>query len=316
MNELFQGMEYVYAVYKEKGFSAAAKKLFVSQPSLSAAVKRVEDKIGYPIFDRSTKPLTLTECGRGYIRSVEQIMAVQNDFSRFLDDWGALKTGSLTIGGSSLYASQILPSLIHTFSQKYPGIQVSLVEGSSQKLQSMLAEGDLDLLIDSSVLDPDTYDSLTIKEERLFLAVPVKFDINKKLAAYRISAEQIAGGKEEWILHRPVPLKLLRNEPFVFLNAENDTGRRAAALCHQAGFSPNVLFTLDQQLTAYQITKSGLALSILSDTLISKMDESERVVYYCVDPSASCRRLRLFWKRARYTSHAISEFLKMASPQK
>ncbi len=316
MNDLFQGMEYVYAVYKEKGFSAAAKKLFVSQPSLSAAVKRVEDKIGYPIFDRGTKPLALTECGRSYIRSVEQIMAVQNDFSQFLNDWGALKTGSLTIGGSSLYASQILPSLIRAFTRQYPGVQVSLVEGSSQKLQAMLAEGNLDLLIDSSVLDPVVYDRLIIKEERLFLAVPVKFNINKKLTQYRISAEQIARGEEEWKLHRTVPLKMLQGEPFVFLNAENDTGRRAAALCHQAGFVPNVLFTLDQQLTAYQITKSGLALSILSDTLISKMDESERVVYYCLDPLAACRQLRLFWKKGRYTSLAVSEFIKMASPQK
>ena len=54
---MFQGMEYVYEVYKEKSFSKAAANLFISQPSLSANVKRVENRIGYPIFDRSTKPL-------------------------------------------------------------------------------------------------------------------------------------------------------------------------------------------------------------------------------------------------------------------
>ena len=53
---MFQGMEYVYEVYLEKSFSKAAEKLFISQPSLSANVKRVEHHIGYPIFDRSTKP--------------------------------------------------------------------------------------------------------------------------------------------------------------------------------------------------------------------------------------------------------------------
>lgn len=64
---MFQGMEYVYEVYKERSFSKAAANLFISQPSLSANVKRIEKKIGYPIFDRSTKPLGLTECGRHYI---------------------------------------------------------------------------------------------------------------------------------------------------------------------------------------------------------------------------------------------------------
>ena len=59
---MFQGMEYVYEVYKEKSFSkAAAEPFFISQPSLSANVKRIENRIGSPIFDRSTKPLQLTE---------------------------------------------------------------------------------------------------------------------------------------------------------------------------------------------------------------------------------------------------------------
>ena len=61
---MFQGMEYIYEVYKEKSFSKAAAALFISQPSLSANVKRVENRIGYPIFDRSTKPLQLTEVGK------------------------------------------------------------------------------------------------------------------------------------------------------------------------------------------------------------------------------------------------------------
>ena len=57
---MFQGMEYIYTVYKEKSFSKAAKKLFISQPSLSATVKRIEKKIGAPVFDRSTKPVSYT----------------------------------------------------------------------------------------------------------------------------------------------------------------------------------------------------------------------------------------------------------------
>ena len=102
---MFQGMEYIYTVYQEKSFSKAARKLFISQPSLSATVKRVEEHIGYPIFDRSTKPLTLTEFGKRYISSVEQIICVEHEFSSFMNDWGGLKTGKLVLGGSSLFSS-------------------------------------------------------------------------------------------------------------------------------------------------------------------------------------------------------------------
>ena len=61
---MFQGMRYVYEVYKEMSFSRAAKNLYISQPSLSTAVKKAEDRIGFPIFDRSTSPIQLTELGR------------------------------------------------------------------------------------------------------------------------------------------------------------------------------------------------------------------------------------------------------------
>ena len=312
MNDLFQGMEYVYAVYKEKSFSAAAKKLFISQPSLSITVKRIEKRIGYPLFDRSTKPLSLTECGKAYIAAAEQILAAQDSFSNFLNDWDQLKTGSLVLGGSSLYSSQVLPGFIRRFSKLFPGVQVSLVEGSSKKLQAMLDEGDIDIIIDNFSLDPDIYDKVTVKEERLFLAVPAKFEINQKLQNYRIPAEAIAEGPTAWSRYPTVPLTEFQGEPFVFLKSENDTGRRSSLLCNQAGLTPNVLFFLDQQLTSYQITRSGLAVSFLSDTLISKMDESERMVYYNLDPAYCCRQLYFYWKKARSLSRAGTEFIDTA----
>ena len=64
---MFKNKEYVLAVYKEQSFVKAAKKLFVSQPSLSSSIKRIEQKVGSPIFDRSNSPITLTEVGEKYI---------------------------------------------------------------------------------------------------------------------------------------------------------------------------------------------------------------------------------------------------------
>ena len=125
---MFQGMEYVYQVYKDKSFSKADANLFISQPSLSANVKRVEKKVGFPIFDRSTKPLSLTECGKEYIRCVEEILAVEKGFSQFVYDFDNLETGTLTLGGSNLFSSWILPSLISNFAPHYPNIRINLIE--------------------------------------------------------------------------------------------------------------------------------------------------------------------------------------------
>ena len=70
-------MKYVYEVYKEKSFSKAAKKLFISQPALSNMVRKAEKEMGAPIFDRSTIPLTVTKEGAYYIRTVEKILFLE-----------------------------------------------------------------------------------------------------------------------------------------------------------------------------------------------------------------------------------------------
>lgn len=308
---MFQGMEYVYMVYKEKSFSRAAKMLFISQPSLSATIKRIENKVGYPIFDRSTKPLSLTACGQHYIRAVEQIMAIQNDFSTYINDLGKLKSGNLVIGGSSLYSSLVLPNMITRFSQEYPGVEIALVEESTSKLAEMLQQGSVDLIFDNCYLDPMIYDREYYESERLLLAVPKNLEVNKDLARYQIPVKHIIDDsylEEKW---EAVPLDFFKNEPFVMLKMENDTRKRAMEMCQSYGFIPKILFELDQQMTSYHITCSGVGISFVSDLLIKGVPENSNVSYYKIDRRQSERKVYFYWKRGRYFSRAMEEFLRV-----
>ena len=82
---MFDGKEYVYEVYEEKSFSKAAQKLYISQPALSTAIKKVEKKLGRPIFDRSTNPISLTPSGEIYIEAIEKLFALeQNTLNQML----------------------------------------------------------------------------------------------------------------------------------------------------------------------------------------------------------------------------------------
>ena len=74
---MFTAKKYIYEVYREKSFSKAAQNLYISQPSLSARIKKAEETIGFPIFDRSTSPLQLTEVGEVYIKAVEEIFRIE-----------------------------------------------------------------------------------------------------------------------------------------------------------------------------------------------------------------------------------------------
>ena len=310
---MFQGMEYVYEVYKEKSFSKAAKNLFISQPALSATIKRIESKIGYPIFNRSTSPLSLTECGERYIHSIEQIMVIQNTFTSFINDLGGLKTGHLTLGGSSLFSSCVLPRLVGEFSQRFPQVTISLMEESTSRLQELLLAGALDLVIDNYPFNETVFGRHFLKEEHLLLAVPKAFAINETLRSYQISVLQIRSGEflDEKIA--PVPLGQFYQEPFIVLKQENDTRKRGDRLCQAYGFSPKVVLELDQQMTSYNITCTGMGISFISDTLISHVTPHPDVVYYKLPPEYAHRNLYFYWKNGKYLSRAAEEFLALAS---
>ena len=310
---MFQGMEYVYEVYKEKSFSKAAKNLFISQPSLSATVKRVETRIGYPIFNRNTTPLTLTECGERYIQSVEQILAIQNSFANFVNDLGGLKTGHLVLGGSSLFSSCVLPRLVGEFTRRFPQVKITLIEESTARLEELLLSGVLDLVIDNYPFNESVFGRKLFQEEHLLLAVPRSFSINERFLPWQISVDQIATGDflDEKIA--PVPLGQFKNEPFVVLKQENDTRRRSAKLCQAYGFSPKVVLELDQQMTSYNITCTGMGISFISDTLIRHVPPHPEVIYYKLPTEDTRRNLYFYWKNGKYISRAMEEFLNMAS---
>lgn len=308
---MFQGMEYVYEIYKEGSFSKAAKKLYVSQPSLSATVKRIEKKVGYPIFDRSKKPLELTECGERYIKTVEQIMSAKTEFANFLNDWGDLKLGKLAIGGGSLFLAYALPSLIKEFGRKFPGIQVELVEESTGRLEEFLQNGRLDFVLDNNSMDEELFDRLALKEEHLLLAVPKSFAVNDRLESYQIPADTIRKGTYLDESVKAVPLKEFEEEPFILLKQENDTRERAMMICKENRFSPNIVFELDQQMTSYNITTSGMGISFISDTLIARMPANPNVVYYKLKGKNTKRNIYFYWKRGRYVSRPMEEFLRI-----
>ena len=306
---MFRGMEYVYAVYKEKSFSKAAEKLFISQPSLSANVKREEQCVGYPIFDRSTKPLGLTELGKKYIETVEKILAMQKEFSEYIDDLGELKTGKLVLGGSSLYSSWVIPPLMGEFSKKYPQVQLELLEETTANLQKMLQNGEVDLVLDNCELEEDIFARQFYRKEYLVLAVPKHFRINEALKEFQVDVSAI---RDLSFLESSVPkvdLGLFSKEPFILLKPENDTRVRAMELCRQYDFAPNIVFELDQQMTSYNVTCSGMGISFISNTLISKVPETTDVVYYKLSGEQSSRNLYFYWKRNSYFSKVMQEFL-------
>lgn len=211
-----------------------------------------------------------------------------------------------------MFSSWILPPLIADFARRYPLIQISLVEETTANLARMLRHGQLDLMLDSSVLDATIYGYRKFQEEHLILAVPGAFPINNTLRSYQLPVEDILSKKFLEESCPPVPLTRFKSEPFIMLKPENDTGKRARMICQNNLFEPNIILEMDQQMTSYNITCSGMGISFIGDIMLSKVPLTSDVVYYKLPAGESSRDIRFYWKNGRYQTRAMEEFLKMA----
>lgn len=309
MPEMFSHREIIYTIYKEQSFSKAAQKLFMAQPSLSLLVKKLENQLGVPLFDRSCKPIRLTEAGKEYIRAVESIRQTEADFMNYLQSVRALEAGALGIGSNQLLSSLVLPKYIAGFNRKYPKIQLSLIDANSTTLQNALTSGELDMVIDNHILPDDLFEQEQIATEHLLLAVPSIFPENEALVSYRLRYEDVLAGRHICI-NEAFPLKKLQNVPFILMNRDNDTRKVTDHIFQEANFSPTVLFELDRLTTLYSYIELGAAASIVSDTLVRNVHTNDpgHIYFYPINSKYASRGIYASYKKSKYRSPAMQAF--------
>lgn len=302
-------MEYIYEVYKEKSFSRAAENLFISQPALSAIVKKAEEKLQVPIFDRSCKPIKLTEAGRLYIRSTERIMDIERDLE---DNINALRDSVksiINIGSAAFFCAHVLPEIIQTFQRRYPDYRVNLSEGNAVGLANSLQSGLLDLILDVEALDQKIFTSVPWKREHIVLAVPAAFEVNTKLEKYHIPFSAVRSGEFRSDLYMAAPLALFRRESFLFLKKGNDMYRRALKMCKDAGFTPKISMYLDQLLTSYYVAKDGGGIAFVRASITQYVEPADKLLFYKIADENSLRDIMISRKKNSEISKAEALFI-------
>ena len=306
---MFVWKKYVYEVYKERSFTKAAQNLYISQPSLSARIKKIEEIIGEPLFDRSTTPLQLTEVGKVYIEAAEEITQIEQRVENYINDLAGLKTGNLAVGASTLFAAYVVPSLITQFNQKFPDVHIQLIEGNTAELEEMLGSNALDFVIDNYHYDSILYNKELYCEENILLAVPKHFAVNEELGMYQLSYKNIKNKNYLNQKYPAVPLGRFADLPFIMLTQGNDTRTRGDRLCRNVGFKPNIVLEFNQQSTAYMASSTQLGATFISDILVSQLPTFENLVYYKLDGEEAKRKVFFYYKTHKYKTRVMEEFV-------
>ena len=306
---MFKYKEYVYEVYKEKSFSKAAANLYISQPSLSARIIKIEEFFGMQIFDRSTTPLRLTEFGKGYIKAIEDVFGIEKRLENFISDINCLRFGELTIGASNVFAAYTLPPIIADFKKKYPDVKINLIEENTEALEHLLSMNKVDIVIDNNRYDNELYDRAFYSKENILLAVPKNFKECDGAKQYELDEKTVKSKAYISENYPSVPLSLFKTVPFVMLTPGNDTRIRGDKMCREAGFRPNTVLEVHQQATAYMIATTKIGATFISDKVVEKMPMHENMSYYKLKSSEAERTVYFYFKKHKPKTRVMQEFM-------
>ena len=288
--------EYIYAIYQERSFSKAARKMYVSQPWLSSVVKNTEHKIQAELFNRKTNPISLTEAGEYYIKKVEEVMAIEHEMKEHFDKMVS-SSSRLNIGSSMYFCTYVLPVLMKSFTEMYPQTTLTFSEGDYNVLSERLLAGQVDFLLEVERLNHNQVESVIWSSEQVVMMVPAANPINERLAGYKYSfLEFLERGNGK--IHKPaVLLKEFANEKFILLKKGNDMERRSEQMFKKSGFRPKVAFNTAQMMTAYYLVCEGHGIAMLRASIANFVTPTDDVVFYEIDDELTIRDVDLTYRK-------------------
>ena len=167
-------VRYLLTVSETGNITAAAQKLFITQPALSRMILDLERSLGTALFVRDRGNLHLSQAGEVYLRGCRDVMATQNAVIKKIADLRDSRIGRLTLGITALTGEYILPLILNDFSEKYPNVELALTESRMEQLYELVRSGKADLAITYQREDPVLEFSPAL-EDPVFIQVPPGF---------------------------------------------------------------------------------------------------------------------------------------------
>ena len=289
---------YIRTIYEMGSISRAAEKLYISQPSLSQLLKSVEKKVGAPLFDRGLKPLRPTTIGQKYLETAQQIMELDTEFRRYVEDELGCAQGNLVVGSSPFRSTYFLAAFLPKFQAEYPGIRLHLAEHTSKRLEESVLSGDVDLIIATQPVDEDAFSFAELYSEEMVLVLPANHELSKK---YHLPQD----------CHGTLPLLpigLLKDTPFIQMHSEQKLHQQLLSLYAEAGFVPQIYLQTRSMETALTLASAGLGATLLPMTLLRAFQPETRPCYAAL-PTRPRRHALVAWRKKAYLSHAARAFI-------
>jgi DNA-binding transcriptional LysR family regulator len=286
-------LEYFVTVADEANFTRAAATLHVTQPGVSAQIRRLERELGLDLLDRTTRTVSLTEAGAAALPYARAALAAAAGVQLAVDQLTGLLRGHLNIGTLTSISSNSLdiPGLLAAFHNEHPGVQVSLTVASSDDLIAALHAGRLDLAFIGLAAMPPPGIGIHILASEPLVAVVAHADVLATKTTITLS-----GLAERALISLP-----------------RGTGLRSCLedACAAAGFHPHIAFEAGDPIVLAQLAAHGLGVAIVPQPVANAHHKQVHTI--AITRPALRGRIALAWRTEGSISPATQAFITAAN---
>ena len=266
-------LRYFVILAETKHFGEAAKRCFVSQPTLSMQIKKLEEDLGVLLFERSNKQVFLSDQGSSLLPIAKQILILVDelkDTSRYLND---PFSGELRLGAIPTLAPYLLPKVMPALKNHFPNLKIWLIEEQTNRLTKQLEEGTIDAAIMAMPIEGNLSSHVLFEEPFYFTCAKTH-----PLAALTT-----------------ISMKDLANQPIMLLEEGHCLRDQAIAVCRMAKANDIADFTATSLETLRFMVQAGMGVTLLPALAVLSHQE-DLVRYIPFSKPIPARTIALFWR--------------------
>ena len=297
-----QNTDYFISIVEEGSLTNAAAKLFVSQPSLSQYLKRMEKNLGVDLFDHSCSPLKLTYAGQRYYDYLKECKRNEENILKELHDIREEKRGNIRLGVAMWRGACLLPEVFPEFNRRYPKIHFELSEGRTALFQKELLNDRLDLAI-ANIGSNMNYDQFTIeliRNERILFAAPTQNSYVKSLLRKPL---EIRDG------YPVVSASVIESLPLIMSKPGQNITSQIKAFFSTHQINPSVLLETANLTTAINLVATGMGGTFVPEEGAHICKRAGAVTYFCVDSPRLNWDLTFIYRKNSYMSGITRQFI-------
>ena len=284
-------LRYFAKVAELGNVTRAAAACFVSQPSLSQQLTKLERELGQPLFDRLGRGVRLTEAGRLFRRYCVQILSLAEDArTRVADD---PDSGRVVLAAIPTVAPYYLPGVLTRFAKAAPRVRIEILEDTTANIVRQLAEGEVEMAIVALPVPAEHVHTQPLFTEELVAVLPAHHPLARK---------------------PQLVLKDLAAAPFVILNEAHCLTGNTMSFCARHAMAPLVTGRSHQLLTVLELVRLGHGVSLIPAMAVPKGADKGRV-YRSLAGDRPTRTIAVAWNRMRYQTQLFKRFLQFLTHQ-